>query len=262
MANLIRSAKSGSDWTQTDLDAYHIEFFPEEPGVFFGINLAFTPPLVDKELLATVDAQAMQKDRNVELINLLDLAMSPHGSKGAVSDFVVELFKVLGYVRRDRLACTRKNLALLICGELRQVETDVCLVDRSQNNILLLVKEDKRSEDRRPVDTRAQLVAEAVAAFAENNKNRMAAGLYCLTEQVIPGIIMVGTSPTFFKIPVTKNLCTRIAHGTYPRNATCISYCVPPVPRPNRRHSEGMKPLDNRHQILSCYEAFKQVLGI
>jgi hypothetical protein len=44
------------------------------------------------------------------------------------------------------VARTRMDLPLLICGESRHAKTDVCIIDRSQNNILLLVQEDKRLE--------------------------------------------------------------------------------------------------------------------
>ena len=100
--------------------------------------------MIDQELLNILDADTMQQDRNAELIGLLDLAMIPDKGETAVDDFAVELFKVLGYVRRQRLARTRVDLPLLICGEERHVKTDVCIVDRSQNDILLLVQEDKR----------------------------------------------------------------------------------------------------------------------
>jgi hypothetical protein len=33
---------------------------------------------------------------------------------------------------------------------------------------------------------------------------------------------------------------------------------VPNIPRPSRRFSEGMKPLDSRRAVLECYEAFKR----
>ena len=60
-----------------------------------------------------------------------------------MDDFAFELFKAIGYVRRERLARTRVDLPLLICGENRHVKTDVCIVDCSQNDIFLLVQEDK-----------------------------------------------------------------------------------------------------------------------
>ena len=100
--------------------------------------------MIDQELLNILDADAMQQDRNAGLIVLLDLAMIPDKGETAANDFAVKLFKVLGYVRRQRLARTRVDLPLLICGEERHAKTDVCIVDRSQNDILLLVQADKR----------------------------------------------------------------------------------------------------------------------
>ena len=126
----------------------------------------------------------MQQDRHAELITLLDLAMIPERGETAVDDFAVELFKVVGYVRRERVARTRVDLPFFICGKIRHAKTDVCIVDRSQNDILLLVQEDKRLGLWEPVNARAQLVAEAVAAFNENNAHREAVGLPPMAEKV------------------------------------------------------------------------------
>ena len=145
---------------------------------------ALPQPPVDQELLNLVDAGAMQQDRHAELITLLDIAMIPEKDETAVDDFAVELFRLLGYVRRQRVARTRADLPLFICGEMRYAKTDVCIVDRSQNDILLLVQEDKRLEQSEPVNARAQLVAEAIAAFNENNAQREAAGLPPMAEKV------------------------------------------------------------------------------
>ncbi|PBK79417.1 hypothetical protein ARMGADRAFT_136035 [Armillaria gallica] len=148
MANLLRTAKSGSDWTTSELDAYHIKIVPVDPLDFFGVQA----PQVDPEILEHVEAADMIQDRNAELISLLDL-------ESAVVYFTVELFNVPGYVKRDRLARTRVDLPLLICGEYHHTRTDICLVDHSRNDILLLGQEDNGT----------QFVAEAVAAFAQNN---------------------------------------------------------------------------------------------
>ena len=78
----------------------------------------------------------------------------------------------------------------------------------------------------------------------------------------MPGIVMVGTSPTFFKIPITQTLSAHISHGTYPLEETHVTFCYPPVPHPDCLDSEGMKPLDNRYEILRCYEAFREIVGI
>ncbi|KAH7923478.1 hypothetical protein BV22DRAFT_1015337 [Leucogyrophana mollusca] len=126
----------------------------------------------------------MKQDHHAELITYLDLAMIPEKGETAVDDFVVELFKTLGYVRRQRVARTWMYLPLIVCGENTGAKTDVCIVDRSQNDILLLVRKEKRLDRGEPVNARAQLVAGAVGAFNENSTQREGAGLPPMEEKV------------------------------------------------------------------------------
>jgi hypothetical protein len=74
----------------------------------------------------------------------------------------------------------------------------------------------------------------------------------------MPGITMVGTTPTFFKIPVTEELAAHVRCGTYPPDSTTVTFYQPLLPTPDG----GMKPLNNRQLLLCCYEAFKSVVGI
>lgn len=74
------------------------------------------------------------------------------------------------------------------------------------------------------------------------------------------GIIMIGTSPMFYRIPITTELITHLQIGERPPTETVVLSHVPTIPRLDRRLSEGMKPLDNRKAILQCYEAFKKFL--
>ncbi|KZT20273.1 hypothetical protein NEOLEDRAFT_1165115 [Neolentinus lepideus HHB14362 ss-1] len=222
MANIIRSAKSGSDWTENDLEAYNIQVRLEDAATFFGKD---NLPLLAEEILSVQEAEDMSSNRNVELVNLLDLAMKP--------------------ARR-----------------IRHAQTDVCLIDRSRNDILLLVQEDKRFNPTESRNPRPQLIAKAIAAFSYNSSLRMAAGEGTIESKTIPGVVLVGTTPTFYKIPITAALVRNIRHGTYPPEPTIVSAHVPVLPRPNRRYSEGMKPLDSRQAILRCYEAFKDIVGI
>jgi hypothetical protein len=71
---------------------------------------------------------------------------------------------------------------------------------------------------------------------------------------------MTGTLPTFFKMTVTKEIVEAIGRGYV--CSTTVDFHSPNLPRPNHCWSEGMKPLDNRQQILKCYEAFKAIIGI
>ena len=71
---------------------------------------------------------------------------------------------------------------------------------------------------------------------------------------------MIGTAPIFYKIRVTKGLADAVTYGFFPPLPTVVHFHVPAVPRPHHRLREGMKPLDNRHIILRCYEAFKRFI--
>jgi hypothetical protein len=195
MANLIRSAKSGSDWTRGDLDAFNISVCVEDTATFFGIP-ELPQPCVDPEILNIESADNMIVDKNAELINLLDIAMVPTGpEESAVDDFAVELFKTLGYVRRNRVARTRKDIPLLICGEQRRAKADVCIIDRLENGILLLVQEDKRFGEEKIFDAEAQLIAEAIAAFSLNNSLRKDISLPEHVSKVLSSGIFPSSSP-------------------------------------------------------------------
>jgi len=169
-----------------------------------------------------------------------------------VDDFAAELLRVLGYETAQTVVRTRKNIRLSMCGEQVYAKTDVCILD-VDSEILLLVQEDKTHIN--PADPEPQQVAEAIAAFQANNANRVNNLLVDpLDSQVFPGITMVGTFPRFYKIRVTTELDQCVRTGTYPTTATIIDHHTP-LPR---RQSDGVRPLDNRIQVLRCYEGFKQ----
>jgi hypothetical protein len=77
-----------------------------------------------------------------------------------------------------------------------------------------------------------------------------------LTSKVMPGIVMDGTMPTFYKIPITPELVTAVESGEHPEEDTIVHAYRPEVPRAE----EGMRPLENRSIILSCFGAFRQYL--
>jgi hypothetical protein len=108
------------------------------------------------------------------------------------------------------------------------------------------------------IDPEPQLIAEAIAAFYENNKALRAAGLPTLQSKTFAGITMVGTAPTFYKIPVTEELLTSLATSQYPPQATIVEKFFPPVPSLARLSNDGMRPLANRRIIFQCFEALKQ----
>lgn len=82
-------------------------------------------------------------------------------------------------------------------------------------------------------------------------------GVDKIVQAEVPGIIMIGSALTFYKVLVSEELIHAINTGQHPIQRTVVKKLVPPVPRPATYLHEGMKPLDNRHIILQCLEAFK-----
>jgi len=125
------------------------------------------------------------------------------------------------------------------------------------NNILLLVQGDQSLLSFK--DPEPQVVATAIAAYAMNNKVRQdSLNLPPLTSITFPAITMVGTNLNFYKIKVTAELSAAVQQGTYPAAKTEVLKYIPVLPR---RRSLGMRPLENRVELMMCLERFKQFLG-
>jgi hypothetical protein len=256
MAHLIRSAKPGSDWTESELAAYHITVVSQDKQEFFGVpNLPAParPSLVG--FMTTEDRQHAADNETRKLLHYLDLALDPKvGQEAAVDNFAARLLEKLGYDDGDRIIFIRRALPLVICGVSSLAQTDICVMD--DNEVLLLVQEDKRLLSVK--DPEPQVIAEAIAAYAVNNKVRVGSlNLAPLTAVTLPAITMIGTNPIFYKITVTAELSTAVQQGTYPVTETRVLRYIPVLPR---RQSLGMRPLENRVEILACLEAFKQFL--
>ena len=144
MSSLWRSSKDGHDWTRADLDTYNIHVTLRDIPSFFGIH-SLPKAQVPAEILDIQEAVGMANDDNAMLIDLLDAAMVPsfgntRSEASAVIDFMVQLFKHLGgYVGRRRYVRTRRHLALPISGDIKDADINLCIVDSSNDHIVLLV---------------------------------------------------------------------------------------------------------------------------
>jgi hypothetical protein len=174
------------------------------------------------------------------------------GQESAIDDFARELLRALGYEEDDTILRTRYAIPLHICGERsRSAQTDICLVDGS-STILLVIQEDKTVYS--GADPEPQVIAEAIAAFQTNNRNRTQLGLPRLESMSIPCITLVGTRPIFYIVPVTKSLNTAVENGQWPENVTEVKKCVVGE---RRRLSEGMEQPDFRKDALKHYILFR-----
>ncbi|KAF8122836.1 hypothetical protein EV363DRAFT_1273726, partial [Boletus edulis] len=254
MANLVRSAKSGNDWTQSDLRAYNIKVVYQDAATFFGGPLP-QPTTQPKILRTELDSTNDQDDDDLHIfLALMQIASrNPWKDETAVGDFVIDLFRKLGYSKEGRVHSSRWGISSLSCGEWVEGMIDVCLLDYPSGTIRLLVQGDRQDLDPEP-----PLIAKAIAASSVDNN--MQRSLPALEEQMLPGISMTGTSPTFYKIPVTSALARAVEQGQFPAEQTVVHAHLPELPRPDQRFFEGMQPLDNRYIMFSCFEAFRQFI--
>ena len=261
MANLIRSVKPGSDWTDNELRAYNIEVVPESVATFFG-NSNLPPPTISPAILAheTYPAAGLPHlpDDVRNFFDLLEAVMTPSEWWSAVVDFSIHLLRLLGYNKQNRIIRRRTIIPLYMCSANTHTKTDVCVVDCTTERSLLLLQMDMQYPDGK--DREPQLIAMAIAAFQFHNHRLSTLGLPTVNTAVIPGIMMVGTAPTFYKINVDTSLVEAVELGEYPTQTTIVHKLTPPVQVPEDFQQDGMQPLNNRAVILSRFEAIKQFL--
>ncbi|KZP03270.1 hypothetical protein FIBSPDRAFT_855719 [Athelia psychrophila] len=253
MAGLVRSPKSGNEWTNADIRAYNITFETQDFGTFFGQPVPMLPP---SELLTLQNSDDATTPDAYRILRYMLLAMDRIPNEESwVAPFTEKLLVHLGYESLEKSVMPLQQMPFFTCGESRIAAADVCVMSAAE--VLLVAQEDKQHMD--DGDPDPQLVAEAIAAFQFNNyKRTKVLDEPAIAFRVIAGLTMVGTAPTFFKIPVTQELVTAVELGEYPAAPTVVAMHVPKIARPSCRVAEGMQPLDNRQIILACFEAFKQ----
>ncbi|KAL0945747.1 hypothetical protein HGRIS_012038 [Hohenbuehelia grisea] len=256
MADLIISAKSGSDWTRNELAYFNIKIRDVEAPAFFN-RASLPPPSVPPGILQNAVATPDMTEEEQDFFNYLEVAMIEEES--AVDDFAAYLFRLFRYNRPNRIIRTKKEMSFIMGGKKVSAKADVTIQD--QGHYLLLVQENKRN--RSTDDATAQLMAECIAAFENNKHLRTFEPLRPpLEHQVIPGITMVGSTPVFFRATITTKLQEAVATMRRPSEETIVLRFIPPVPDPASYYIQGMNRVDNRLPIMQCFEAFKDLLGM
>lgn len=257
MANLIRSAKSSSDWTFYDLLAYNITVVPLAPEQFFPQNPGplledLDPSLLNSSLDDNNFSDPNISDAIFEYLGYLGLATNPT-QECFMDTFALETLHILGFNKRLLLTMHR-SIPLFICGNVHQVaQTDVCLLDL-QSTVLLVLQADKSAFN--ACQPEPEVIAGAIAAYQNNNQRRLLRALPPIDAMTIPCITMVGTRPTFYLVPVTKVLSTAVETGQYPETQTTVMMCVTSLGH-NSSLSEGMETPEYRRIAFEHFLAFK-----
>src|ERR1700761_6011924 len=228
MAHLLeRTAKASNEWTQLDLLAYNIVVIPQDFDTFFNpspeddLKALQRTSSISSEIWTTESAEKMKNDDNYTLMRLMELVHN-HPITGIPSspsiDFTTHLLRVTGYTTRHNLIRTREQIPFLICRQQRHAMMDVCILDE-HNEILLIVLEDKRHYPSSPPgDPEAQAIAASIAVFQYTAElHRTTLGLPPLIEKTVPCIIMRGSSPIFYRVPISAELSRCVEMGEHPR---------------------------------------------
>lgn len=260
MANLIRSSKSGSKWTTHDLEAYNIRVSSQSPANFYGQPL---PPVeslssLDPNLLSgTLHTQGVSEE-TYRVLEYLDLAARRNSSQeSAIDDVAKEILRALGYENHGLVLRSRYDLPLVVSGvRNRSAKTNVCLI-HSSSTTLLVIQENKTIISHS--NPEPQVIAEAIATFQFNNRIRAQCDKSACDSMIIPCIMMIGTRPTFYLVPVTKALSEAVATGQYPLSSTVVKECIV---ESNSSPGGGMETPEFRKVALQHFAAFRTLAEV
>jgi len=262
--------KSGSDWDDKDLQRYNIKIVYQNTLDFFGVSDSESDselplPRVHDEVLTVEYPRAAQHDDAYLLLSTMNHVVNNNqGKDSSVVDFTTHLFRVLGYVGRAECRSTRKKIQVPISEYYLEIlaKPDIIIMDK-KGQIVLLVQEDKTNLDSSySTHPEVELIAGAIAAFVRNKLNLQHTSRLggTLVDQVMAGIVMRGTMPVFYKIPITAVLVDAVSRGMKPKQETIVDAYIPAFPEPPSDVSvkQSFGCLKSRRVILSCFEAFKK----
>jgi hypothetical protein len=165
-----------------------------------------------------------------------------------IDSFGAEILRATGYENKEITVLLQHRMPFTMLNDTVVAKANVSLYDIT-SKMLLLIQENKMiGNTSRPFP---QLMAGAIAAFQSNNKIRAAMSLPLLEEQLIAGITMRGTFPTFYKIPVSFDLAQSVQRGEQPKKNTYASRHDPF--RPMVEKGKEMSILKNRIHLVRCY---------
>lgn len=259
----------GSEWSNKELEFFKIQvepeksfrrFFDQDPITDFPDNIKdiIDLDLSSADILENIDWDTIRSKQLSRFAkHVLSVTKTHKNVDSAVDDLAKTIFEILDYDTKDLSIHTREELQLDMCGMRTCAKPDIC-IETSRLTIKLLVQEDivSVSKDLMNTNPEAQVIAEAIAAFQENNKINTKFNLPINEEQLIPCITMVGTYPIFYLFNVTKQLADAVKNGEEPSDVTHIKRYKIDM----RSMPLGDAMLINKYKlnIVQCYMALRK----
>ncbi|KAI0797577.1 hypothetical protein C8Q75DRAFT_887065 [Abortiporus biennis] len=254
------------EWTKADLSQLKIQIVDVDTETFFGTNNLPQSSNIDEDI---VDNPRRPEGPDISVQSkrffaYLEEALIPP-DQYPYESCTVDLFSfllsdVFGYELPDGALHTTHVYIPFVAGGDRVFAKPYLRIVKGpkycrQHCLVLEAQERSTLSD----DPEPRLLADGIASFYEDRRRLEKSGEQPMTEsKIVPGIIIHGTAPIFYKIPVTKELLDAAENGEVPVHETLVQRYTPVVPDPQHYLDAGMVPLTNRRAILTCLEAFKR----
>jgi hypothetical protein len=140
MAQLIRSAKSGSDWSGNELFAFNIVIQDVDAATFFGapqLPATTVSPVILNNLARPPPPAVVTKEERI-FFEFLDRAII--SEVAAVDDFATHILRMLDFDDNERSITTKREMTFTMCGTRVCGQKLISLSWRPQNTRLWLRK--------------------------------------------------------------------------------------------------------------------------
>ncbi|PPQ99239.1 hypothetical protein CVT26_014094 [Gymnopilus dilepis] len=265
MTVLLPYPKPANIWTGEELKALNVHVERIDPLKFFGV-LSLPDCDISANILSenTSPSQGKVGLSREERLFFEYLQDAHTGKVAMIDDFAAFLLHMLGFDDAPgRVIHTRVPFSITMCDFRVDATSNISLWSRFDSDldcILVVQCEDKAGGGTTPAAD-ARLIATAIAAFDQSNIRRTAAGQPCYDKRTIFGVVMKGTSPYFYRVPVCRELVLSLAGGYRPSHVTVVKACAAASGDLDRYAQEGMMSLLDRKCALQCFQALKASLA-
>ncbi|KAG6810385.1 hypothetical protein H0H92_012092 [Tricholoma furcatifolium] len=257
------------DWTQEHLMKYKITFQDDNFLDVSNVSLEDIDPVI---LRSTVDSVSdlvstlSQPTTSPQAASYLDyLYRGTHPEeKSEVDHFIVETLQLLHFDERHTILTRDRFTKLDVGGQSVQEKSDVCLLHSYESVLMQII------HNFGPDGTNAELqvIGNAIAALSWNKQRRSVAQAGAqprlkdvprLDSIMMPCIIMTGTRPTFYLVPVSTKLSNALSTGTRPQDSTTVLRCAVATENLALPDGAGMENIEYRQLAFKYLRAFKTV---
>jgi hypothetical protein len=176
--------------------------------------------------------------------------MLPSAYESEVVNLAVVVLRLMGNERDICVPKFNADLLLEMCQSEQHAQTDVCVMDR-RHQIFLVVQEDEQACKPENMLPHRTACGRTYCCISNKNQCQEERGRELFSDNLMPQIIIRGTTPYLHKIKVTQDLTNSVKKGQRLAESTKIYRLTSVLPL---GYDSGMIPLANRRAALQYYE--------